>query len=193
MYMQSWHRVLSAVPYTKSELEKREVVWLLGRDVVLCCKAAPRNRPLNGSNRTQTFDLKSQSAMSAVFGVLCRLLWYSSLAYDCQTNVTLELSTPRNTAPDGILVCFMDPSAVQMKGQVAVQSLQQGGDLWQQAGGRELITPAADSSEAASSSPFSIDESDSVTELASDPYYSSGYASEWCACLVLEPAATACR
>ncbi|WIA33715.1 hypothetical protein OEZ86_006833 [Tetradesmus obliquus] len=66
-----------------------------------------------------------------------------------------------------------------MKGQVAVQSLQQGGDLWQQAGGRELITPAADSSEAASSSPFSIDVSDSVTELARDPYYSSGYASDW--------------
>jgi hypothetical protein len=117
--------------------------------------------------------------MSAVLGVLCRLLWYSSLAYDCKTNVTLELSTPRSTAPDAVLLCLMDPSAIQAKGQVAVQSLQQGGDLWQQAGGRELVVPAAESAEASSSSAFSIEVSDSATELASDPYYTSSYASDW--------------
>jgi hypothetical protein len=120
--------------------------------------------------------------MGALFGVLCRLLWYSSLAYDCKSNVTLELSTPRSTAPDAVLFCSRDSSAIQSSAQVALQSLQQAGDLWQQAGGRELIVHAADSTEAPASGAFSIAMFDPARELATDPFYASGYALDWCAC-----------
>jgi hypothetical protein len=66
-----------------------------------------------------------------------------------------------------------------------VQSVQQGGDLWQQAGGRELVAAATDNAEASSNGAFSINVVNSTTELASDPYYASGYASDWWACFLL--------
>jgi hypothetical protein len=68
---------------------------------------------------------------------------------------------------------------IQSSTQVALLSLQQAGDLWQQAAGRELVGQHADSTEARASSSFNIDVSDPAKELASDSYYISRYASDW--------------
>eukprot|EP00878_Enallax_costatus_P029192 GHUV01031633.1.p1 GENE.GHUV01031633.1~~GHUV01031633.1.p1 ORF type:complete len:133 (+),score=19.71 GHUV01031633.1:149-547(+) len=119
--------------------------------------------------------------MSAISGVLCRLLWYQSLAFDTSNLVSIEFTTPRRIAPDGQLLCFVDSGFVQQDQLVAVQSLQQGGSIWQHGDERQVV-----GADWRSSSFFVTDASDYialvtatdvVTALASDPYYNTSYSS----------------
>jgi hypothetical protein len=117
--------------------------------------------------------------MSDLYGVLCQVLWFSSLAYDTINTVTLELSTPRNTAPDSVLLCVNNEFSQSLR-DLAVKSLQQGGTIWQTAG-RELI-PAAPrdwnsssffSESAQHLAPVSMVDASAV--LRSDPYYAASF------------------
>jgi hypothetical protein len=67
------------------------------------------------------------------YGVVCRILLYSSLALDTRNNVTIELSTPAAAAPDGVLLCFAAGAAPDFNfthEAVSVVSLQEGGTIW---------------------------------------------------------------
>lgn len=113
--------------------------------------------------------------MSAVSGVLCRLLWYTSLAFETSNLITIEFTTTRRIAPDGLLLCFLDNTFVQQNQLVAVQSLQQGGSIWQQGDERQVAGADWKSSDFFTThlsdyiSPITA--TDVVSALASDPYY----------------------
>jgi hypothetical protein len=67
-----------------------------------------------------------------MYGVVCRILLYTSLALGTQNSITVELSTPSAAAPDGVLLCADGRYAFSRDGRAAVslQSLQEGGSLW---------------------------------------------------------------
>lgn len=124
--------------------------------------------------------------MAAIYGVLCRLLWYSSLAFNTTNLITLELTTPRSTAPDGLLLCFNDACFVSQSDQVRVQSLQLGGSLWVPGEERQLIGSEWEASAFFQTSTDKylgpVHATDVVTALAGDPYYAASYTVQRCVC-----------
>lgn len=77
-----------------------------------------------------------------MYGALCRILTYSSLAFGTQNAVTLELSTPAAAAPDGVALCATDPRFTFSRDTASVPSLKQGGGIFD-APGAEQVPPAA--------------------------------------------------
>jgi hypothetical protein len=74
---------------------------------------------------------------ASIYGVLCRILWLSSLAFESYdvNKISIELSTPASSAPHGIGFCFTDAAYIQEQQSVSAVSLQQqGADSW-----RELL------------------------------------------------------
>lgn len=112
---------------------------------------------------------------------LCRVLLYTSLAYDAVNTVTIELSTPRSIAPSAVLFCFTD-SSFDQKADLAVQSLKAGGDLWQAAPGRELAASPSDETGLVSGfvNGFKVEVSDLDGALRGDPYYDASYTVHRC-------------
>lgn len=61
--------------------------------------------------------------MAALYGVLCHIVFLSSLAFDSSNQIVVELSTPRTVAPHGVALCFTDSSFSQLVQDVAASAL----------------------------------------------------------------------
>jgi hypothetical protein len=61
--------------------------------------------------------------MAALYGVLCQIVFLSSLAFDSSNQIVVELATPRTTAPHGVALCFTDSSFLQSSQDVSVSAL----------------------------------------------------------------------
>jgi len=79
-----------------------------------------------------------------MFGVVCRILMYGSLALSTQNAITLELSTPAAAAPDGVLLCFTDPRVSFARANVSIASVLEGGSIWQQTEAEQVPETASD-------------------------------------------------
>ncbi|GBF97384.1 hypothetical protein Rsub_11031 [Raphidocelis subcapitata] len=131
------------------------------------------------------------------FGVVCRILLYSSLALGTRNNVTIELSTPAAAAPDGVLLCFAaSPSSGSGGGDapafnftrddVSVPSLQEGGTIWRRdeveqvaaAGGQDWRAAAFFQGPAARWGLAPAEATRAASMLGTDAYYSRSYVSQ---------------
>eukprot|EP00879_Flechtneria_rotunda_P005094 GHRR01005372.1.p1 GENE.GHRR01005372.1~~GHRR01005372.1.p1 ORF type:complete len:506 (+),score=128.62 GHRR01005372.1:75-1592(+) len=108
-------------------------------------------------------------------GALCRVLWFSSLAYQTLNSVTIELATPRS-ALDGLAFCFVDQGFALAPDTVAITSIGEGGDIWNPSAQQSLsVTDCFGSCllNGNGNQPLSVT---NVTDiLGSDPYYASSY------------------
>jgi hypothetical protein len=120
----------------------------------------------------------------SVYGVLCRILWLSSLAFEngLDTNqISIELSTPASLAPHGIGLCFTNSAYIQKQQSLSVVSLQeQGGGSW-----RELLQQQPQPANSWRSSSFfsnrnglqdPIEVGTATALLSSDSFFDSSYA-----------------
>lgn len=121
-----------------------------------------------------------------MYGVLCRILLYSSLALGTNNSITVELSTPAAVAPDGVLLCAAAPRGryAFARGDASIASLQEGGDIWTLSE-TEVAAPASTGAPSSADAqqpwfqtgwplrPIQVGWADSV--LGSGPYYSNSY------------------
>lgn len=110
----------------------------------------------------------------ALFGVLCRLVFLSSLALDTRSLITLEFTTPRSAAPDSVSIVF--PSAFTLNPEtVSVAAFQQAaGHDW-----RDLLAPQQQWKNSAffsKSGPLeALEIGSSRSLLSSDPYFDGSF------------------
>ena len=76
---------------------------------------------------------------SAVSGAVCSVVLYSSLAFSVTNQVTLELTTPHNVAPDGILLCATASGHHFDLSSFSVDALEEGGSQFVSAGGTSSL------------------------------------------------------
>lgn len=127
-------------------------------------------------------------ASSSVFGVLCRIVWLSSLLWQDRNSITLEFSTPSSQAPDGIGLCFTDSAYTQQSDAIAVSSLQSSDSLFlsrsKQPWREELVLSAQSRWQSSpffgKSSPSPLATTSPHGLLSSDPFYSSSFEQTRC-------------
>lgn len=69
-------------------------------------------------------------AVASIYGVICRLVWLSSLAFGDTHQITVLLSTPRFAAPSNIGLCFTSHEYSQSAQTVAVTSIKSADSLF---------------------------------------------------------------
>jgi len=110
---------------------------------------------------------------------VCRVLLFSSLAFDTANEVTLEFATPRGTSAGdhGYAFCLTDAAFQQSADSVAVLALLEGGDQF--AASEQLV--ASHNVSSAFRAPAQAWGLDWVSVaslhdvLGTDPYYGSSY------------------
>lgn len=121
------------------------------------------------------------------YGVVCRVLLYSSLALSTRNAITLELSTPAAAAPHGVALCATDPRFSFTRGEAAVSSLLEGGDLWSLSGAEAVPQGASDWRSgawfqgAAAWGLQAVEVASGGALLRADPYYDASFAGKRCA------------
>jgi hypothetical protein len=112
----------------------------------------------------------------------CRILLYSSLAYESLNTIVLEFVTTNHVAPDAMAFCALMPAATS---QSTVNFLKEGGSQFQGAAA-ELVT---DPTNLLSNSFFSSSQHWNTAPLhyasmsdllGADPYYSSPHSNQRC-------------
>ena len=81
-------------------------------------------------------------------GFMCRLLLYSSVAYNDTNQITLEFSTPRSVAPTSMLLCANNTDTFSVDvdnvtsaaSKFSVVSLVEGGSLFNTTGAAEQLS-----------------------------------------------------
>lgn len=114
-------------------------------------------------------------------GVLCTTLLYTSLILGTQNQVTLDFSTPQFVNPNGVLICFDDPTFwFTSSSSARVVSLSSWTDIYSNAD--PIIDPASpnwnQSSFFDSVQTWGLDPVTATTAgavLGTDPYYSTSY------------------
>lgn len=90
--------------------------------------AAPRESAREWSTQQQH---KARVKLHApMFGVLCRILLYGSLALETHNVITLEITTPAAVAPDGVVFCITDGRFAFTRDNVSIISIMEGGSIW---------------------------------------------------------------
>lgn len=79
-------------------------------------------------------------AVTSIYGVVCQLVWLSSLAFDDHNQISVLLSTPRFVTPSHIGICFSSPEYSQTLQKVAVNSIKSVDSLWTGGWREELQT-----------------------------------------------------
>jgi hypothetical protein len=123
--------------------------------------------------------------MAAVYGVLCHIVFLSSLAFESSNQIVVELSTPTTVSPHGVALCFTDSSFSQLVQDVSVSALTTAAaGSWRDVETVDLVQHPATSWR---SSPFFgvrhglrdvVDGGSPSSLLNSDHFYGSSYAVE---------------
>jgi hypothetical protein len=105
-------------------------------------------------------------AVTSIYGVVCQLVWLSSLAFDDHNQISVLLSTPRFVTPSHIGICFSSPEYSQTLQKVAVKSVD---SLWTGGWREELQTNSN------SGWQESVEGGSPRNLLNSDAFYDSSY------------------
>lgn len=112
--------------------------------------------------------------------LICRILLFSSVAFNDMNTITVEFNTPAFVSPDSMLFCFTDLTFQFGTQQgFSLQSLLQGGDIFTQTQ-QELLTPYSQFL-GSSLHPDALDgmEYGSISDvLGSDRYYGGSYTAQ---------------
>lgn len=126
--------------------------------------------------------------LTSLGSVLCRLLLYTSTAFNTLNTLSVEFQTPPHISPRSMLFCFNDTSFALNKTSFAVNTLTEGGSIFSLteqtilSGGKDFNRSTFFTQAKVATGALQPIEYGSLREvLATDPYYARTYLNERCA------------